>query len=358
MIKVNNQERYIFGILEIAMVVRDTLEYFVNNPQGYDVQKYQARRSILKNMTAKNSPFYSFCNQNGLGYQTDAKGKEVLDEAGKPVKNRGQLLVDNLHDFTETVYGEDARFVRVIDKKLTVDPSYFVPVLAEITGIRETFNDVIATILESVEKSDASLVDPKFKELLSLEARYARAIQLRVIALQLNTLFLKFNNDTRNYINTLRQTTSIDPTTDPNFKPIDDPTVALDNSEMGKVLAMMRFTAEKSKLRQPDEPFQEVVEKMLKLSGGFAGNPKIDNLEEFMKEFAGLFIPLINETGASLTPVFSDVFNSIRDFELELAKSHGENPEAPVSGGDTPEEKLSDSLKGEETTTNDPSVNK
>ena len=34
MIKVNNQERYVFGILEIAMVVRDTLEYFDANPQG------------------------------------------------------------------------------------------------------------------------------------------------------------------------------------------------------------------------------------------------------------------------------------------------------------------------------------
>ncbi len=90
MIKVNNQERYVFGILEIAMVVRDTLEYFVANPQGYDVGKYQARREILKNMTASNSPFYSFCAQNGLGYKTDEKGKEVLDESGKKIKNRGQ----------------------------------------------------------------------------------------------------------------------------------------------------------------------------------------------------------------------------------------------------------------------------
>lgn len=296
MVKVNNQERYIFGILEIAMVVRDTMEYFVANPNGYEVQKYQARRAILKNMTAQNSPFYSFCSQNGLGYRTDEKGKEVKDESGRPVKNRGQMLIDNLNDFTETVYGEDARFVRVIDKKLTVDPSYFVPVLAEIVGIRETFNDVIDTIVKSVDASDATLLDPSFKELVDLEARYARAIQLRVIALQLNTLFLKFNSDTRKYINTLRQTTSIDPTTDPSFKPTDDPAVALDNNELGKVLAMMRFTADKSKQRQPQEDFQALVEKMVTLSGGFGGNPKIENLEEFMKEFAGVFINEINET--------------------------------------------------------------
>lgn len=357
MIKVNNQERYIFGILEIAMVVRDTLEYFVANPQGYDVQKYQARRAILKNMTAENSPFYSFCSQNGLGYRTDEKGKEVKDDAGKPIKNRGQMLIDNLNDFYETVYGDDARFVRVIDKKLTVDSSYFVPVLAEITGIRETFNDVLATIESSIEKSDATLLDPEFKKLLTLEARYARAIQLRIISLQLNTLFLKFNNDTRNYINTLRSTTSIDPSTDPNFKPTDDPTVALDNNEMGKVLAMMRFTIEKSKVRQPDEEFQKVCTAMVEKAGGFSGNPKITNLEEFMKEFASLFIPLITESGEQLTPVFADVFNSIRDFEVELAKSRGENPSAqPASAPATPEEKLGEALKGDSTTTNDPSV--
>lgn len=356
MIKVNNQERYIFGILEIAMVVRDTMEYFVANPNGYDVQKYQARRAILKNMTAQNSPFYSFCAQNGLGYQTDDKGKEVKDEAGKPIKNRGQMLIDNLNDFTETVYGEDARFVRVIDKKLTVDPSYFVPVLAEITGIRETFNDVIDTIVKSVNNADATILEETFKELVELEARYARAIQFRVIALQLNTLFLKFNSDTRKYINTLRQTTSIDPTTDPSFKPTDDPAVALDNNEIGKVLAMMRFTAEKSKVRQPGEDFQGLVEKMVTLSGGFGGNPKIENLEEFMKEFAGIFINEINETGAKLTPIFTDVFTSIRDFEIELAKANGQPiPEEPVEGV-SPDDKLSQALKADETTTADPSA--
>lgn len=358
MIKVNNQERYVFGILEIAMVVRDTLEYFVANPQGYDVGKYQARREILKNMTASNSPFYSFCAQNGLGYKTDEKGKEVLDESGKKIKNRGQLLMDNLNDLFETVYGEDARFVRVIDKKLTVDPSYFVPVLSEITGIRETFNDVIDTIVKTIDKTDATLLDEKFKELITLEAKYARAIQLRIISLQLNTLFLKFNNDTRNYIKTLRETTSIDPTTDPSFKPTDDPTVALDNNEMGKVLAMMRFTIDKSKTRQPEPEFQALTDKMTQLSGGFAGNPKITNLEEFMKEFAGVFIPIINEVGAQLTPVFAEVFESIREYEVGLKNANGETVAQPAHEPASSEEKLSDALKGDETTTNDPSVNK
>ena len=358
MIKVNNQERYVFGILEIAMVVRDTLEYFVANPQGYDVGKYQARREILKNMTASNSPFYSFCAQNGLGYKTDEKGKEVLDESGKKIKNRGQLLMDNLNDLFETVYGEDARFVRVIDKKLTVDPSYFVPVLSEITGIRETFNDVIDTVVKTIDKTDATLLDEKFKELITLEAKYARAIQLRIISLQLNTLFLKFNNDTRNYIKTLRETTSIDPTTDPSFKPTDDPTVALDNNEMGKVLAMMRFTIDKSKTRQPEPEFQALTDKMTQLSGGFSGNPKITNLEEFMKEFAGVFIPTINEVGAQLTPVFAEVFESIREYEVGLKNANGETNVQPAHEPASSEEKLSDALKGDETTTNDPSVNK
>lgn len=306
--KVTNNERFVFGILEIGMVVRDTLEYFVPNPEGYDVNRYQARKAILKNLTAENSPFYSFCAQNGLGNVKDDKGNEV--------PNKGQKLLNNIADFTSTVYGDDSRFIRLIDGKLVVDPSYFVPVLEQIIGIRETMNDVLKVVMASIKENRPEDLDPQFSELITIEERYARAIELRVTSMQLNTTFLRFNRAVQNYINTLRTSTSLDPLKDPNFKPTDDPEVAFDNNEMGKLFGFLNFLITHS--HETDEEFKNACEKVKTLSRSFAGDPKITNIDEFMKEFAGVFINIIKETGAKVTPLFQDAFTSIQQYEQTL----------------------------------------
>lgn len=321
--KVTNNERFVFGILEIAMVVRDTLEYFVptRDPNGYDVKKYNARKEIIKLMTSEKSPFVNFCKQNGLGNVKDPK-------TGKEVPARGQRLLNIVNDFSNLVYGDDPRFVRIVDGKITIDSSYFVPVLENVIGLRETLNDVIAVIIKNVKVQAPAEIDPTFEDLITTEQRYARAIELRINAMQLNTTFLRFNNAVKKYIQTLRSSTSIDPLSDPNFKPTDDPEVAFDNNEMGRLFGFMNFLINHSK--ETDDEFKNAAERMRTMSKGFAGQPKITNLESFMSEFAGIFIPIIKETGAKLQPLFSDSFNSIRAYEQELRAKNGQS--APEAG--------------------------
>lgn len=338
--KVTNNERFVFGMLEVAMVVRDTMEYFVptTNGQGYDVNKYHARQEIVRQMTNENSPFYHFCRQNGLGSAKDQK-------TGVETPNRGQKLLDNVHDLIALVYGEDARFIRVVDGKIVVDPSYYVPVLESIIGVRETLNDVLGVVVNSMKKADPNALDPKFEELIAVEQRYCRAIELRVTSMQLNSTFLRFNKAVQKYVQTLQSSTSVNPLTDPNFKPTDDPEVAFDNNEMGKLFGFMNFIINHS--HETDAEFKSRCDQMRTLSRSFAGDPKIENLEEFMKTFASVFIPVIVDAGKTLEPLFADAFNSIKAFELELRAKAGQGvaPAAqPVPANDA--EKVAQALNG------------
>jgi len=338
---VTNNERFVFGILEIGMIVRDTLEYFIPNQQGYDVGRYNARKQLLANLTSQQSPFYSFCSQNELGYSKDEKGNDV--------PNRGQRLINNVNDFINLVYGDDSRFVRIVDSKLTVDPSYFVPVLESIIGIRETSNDIIGVIMKSIKDSKPEDIDPNFEKLISVEERYARAITMRVVSMQLNTTFLRFNRAVQNYINTLRSSTSLDPLQDPNFKPTDDPEVAFDNNEMNKLFGFMNFVISHS--HEEDEEFKNACEKTRTLARSFSGDPKITNMDEFMKEFAGVFIEIIKQTGEAVTPLFNDAFSSIREFELKLNGGQQASSEPVRVEPASDSEKIAEALGGEESTT-------
>ena len=335
--KVSNQERFAFGILEIAMVVRDTLEYFVPNQQGYAIDRYQARKAILKNLTSERSPLYSFCQQNGLGTEKDEKGNEV--------PRRGQRVLDSINDFVATAYGDDPRFVRIADGKLSVDPAYFVPVLEQIIGVRETLNDIINVVLTSIKAQFPDQLDPVFEDLISAEQRLSRAIELRITSMQLNTTFLRFQQDVRRYLNELQTSTTTDPTKDPDFKVTNDPTVAYDNSEMGKLFGYMNFLIAHSK--ETDDEFKTACETMRTKSRSFVGDPKITDLQAFMREFAGIFIPLIRSATEKVNPLFTEAFNSIRDFEVQMRQSQGQNapaPESIPSHTGTDIDKLSDAL--------------
>lgn len=332
--KVSNQERFAFGIVEVAVMVRDTLEYFVPNQNGYDVNRYNSRKQVLTQLTGERSPIYSFCSQNGLG--------NVKDEKGNEVPARGQRVLNTINDFVSTVYGDDPRFIRIVDGKIEVDPSYFVPVLEQIIGVRETLNDIIEVVVRSISTNQPDELDSVFSQMVAAEQRLSRAIALRVTAMQLNTTFLRFQNDVRRYLQDLRTSTTTDPTKDPDFKVTNDPTVAYDNSEMGKLFGYMNFLIGHS--RETDDEFKNACEEMRTKSRSFIGDPKITDLQAFMREFASIFIPIIRSSSQALTPLFQDVFNSIRDYEMAHVSAAGNQGSAPAATPTTDVDKLSEAL--------------
>lgn len=346
--KISNQERFAFGILEVAMVVRDTLEYFLPPNQNVSdeqrVATYQTRKNIINHLTAERTPFYAFCQQNGLGNALDANGKPLKDKDGKEVLGHGQRLLNTMQDFIKSAYSDDSRFIRILDGKLVVDSSYFVPVLEQIIGVRETLNDVLAVVINSIEKHDAENnsedLDPNFKKMIQVEQRYSRAVELRLISMQLNSTFMRFQRDVQRYINTLRTSTNINPATDPDFKVTNDPEVAFDNNEMGKLFGYMNFVIAHSK--ETDEEFKAACEAMRTKARGFTGDPKITNLQDFIREFASIFVNIIKEVQTQLSPLFSDAFNSIR--EVEMTMQHGQAQAAPAPTPTTDVEKAAQTL--------------
>ena len=333
--KVSNQERFAFGILEVAVMVRDTMEYFVPNPNGYDINRYNSRKAVLNQLTNERSPLYSFCSQNGLGTTKDENGNEV--------PARGQRVLNTLKDFISTVYGDDPRFIRIVDGKISVDPSYFVPVLEQIIGVRETLNDIIGVVIKSISTNQPDELDPIFSKMIEAEQRLSRAISLRITSMQLNTTFLRFQNDVRRYLQDLRSSTTTDPTKDPDFKVTNDPTVAYDNSEMGKLFGYMNFIISHS--HETDDEFKNACEEMRNKARSFIGEPRITDLQAFMREFASIFIPIIRSASETLTPLFTEAFNSIREYELAHLSNAGANAQAaPAATANTDVDKLSAAL--------------
>ena len=60
----NNATRFIMGIYQVSLMVRDTLEYVQGRPE-HDINFYNQRKQIILHGLEDNSPLSHFLSQNG-----------------------------------------------------------------------------------------------------------------------------------------------------------------------------------------------------------------------------------------------------------------------------------------------------
>lgn len=244
---VNNYIRYPFGILEVATIIRYTLDYFIDG--AHPVDSYYSRKETLLQLTGPKSPFFNFCKQNGLGF--------VKNEKGEKVPASGQKAVNNMNALIDFCYSDNSHWLRVIDNKIIIDTSYYVRALELIIGVRETLNDIINNIIKNTPVHE---MNSEFIQLIKDEERSSRAIELRVVSTQLNTTFFAFQNAVKDYIKRLTTPECPNPAKAPGFKMTNDPKVALYNSEMGRLFGYMNFLISHS--QETDQEFISACEEM------------------------------------------------------------------------------------------------
>ena len=126
----NNATRFIMGIYQVSLMVRDTLEYVQGRPE-HDINFYNQRKQIILHGLEDNSPLSHFLSQNG--------------EVGEKIKT-------NLHDFVEFAYSDESTYLTVENGKLIVDHAQDLKALDYIVGLRETLMDIIKKFVEKTKE--------------------------------------------------------------------------------------------------------------------------------------------------------------------------------------------------------------
>ena len=125
----NEQTRYVMAIYEVGVIIRDTMEYLLPaNKDGYRLDVYNSRKTMLSHLLEPNAPFQVFCNNN---MKPQEEGQQAI----------GERISTQIHEFFDDVYGEDSRIVKVEGDKVVVESSLLLQLLDYVIGLHETISD-------------------------------------------------------------------------------------------------------------------------------------------------------------------------------------------------------------------------
>ncbi len=289
----NNSERYVFAVYEIALEVRETLTYFITAPgQNHDYEKYVIRGNIIRSMTQPKTPFDLWCEQNG--------------DIGKQVREK-------VTNFYNDVYGDDSRIIKTREengkKFVYVEDALYMDLIDYIIGIRETFNDILNGFLRQL--GNDKTLEPDFEKMIKMDERYFRAFAFRTLAVLTNTKFMEFNKAIREYLQANPQMKIEDA--------MKDPSVSFISNEMSKLFNLAHFLVQHSK--ETDEEFVNAQNKYIESLKIFTGENKVEDINKAFQEFANIFNEILSKSQEEFLKVFSQVFEEVRKFEENLKKS-------------------------------------
>ena len=165
----NDATRFIMGIYQVSLMIRDTLEYVQGRPT-HDVNFYNQRKQIIDHGLVENSPLSHFLAQNG--------------EVGEKIRS-------NLNEFIDFAYGEESTYITIENGKLIVDHAQDIKALDYIVGLRETLMDIIKRFAEK-SKNEGSL-EENLETLIALDERFYRVLGSLITFDLVHKHFLEFN---------------------------------------------------------------------------------------------------------------------------------------------------------------------
>lgn len=206
----NQESRYLMGIYQVAVIVRDTLEYGIPKP-NYDKNIYLQRKASILHGLEENAPLTHFLNQQN-------------EEIGTKIRK-------NLDDFVNLVYGDEARVCHIDGDNLVVDPAFSNQVFDYVVGIRETLNDIVAGFMSYNKTNGKS--EEAIEVLIEKDLVFYRSITLLVLSDALHRLFLEFNR------------------TMSEAKGKENPQSSFVVNELSQVIGFINFVRDHSKIEDP-----------------------------------------------------------------------------------------------------------
>ncbi len=165
----NDATRFIMGIYQVSLMVRDTLEYVQGRPE-HDVNFYNQRKQIIAHGLEENSPLSHFLSQNG--------------EIGEKIRS-------NLNDFVDFAYSENSTYLTIENGKLIVDHAQDLKALDYIIGLRETLIDIIKKFIERTKTENTA--EPGLENMIKLDDQFYRILSSLIIFDLTHKEFVEFN---------------------------------------------------------------------------------------------------------------------------------------------------------------------
>ena len=165
----NETTRFIMGIYQVSLMIRDTLEYVQGRPE-HDVNFYNQRKQIIAHGLVENSPLSHFLAQNG--------------EVGEKIRS-------NLNEFVEFAYSDDSTYLTLENGKLIVDHAQDIKALDYVVGLRETLMDIVKKFAEKA-KSENNL-ESNLEALIALDEQFYRVLGSLIVFDLTHKHFIEFN---------------------------------------------------------------------------------------------------------------------------------------------------------------------
>ena len=165
----NQTTRFVMGIYQVSLMIRDALEY-IQNKETFDLNVYKQRKQFIEHGLIESAPLSRFLSQNG--------------EVGKNIRN-------NLNDFVDAVYGDDSTIVSIDGEKVVSDKGQKLKMLDFIIGLHETLQDVMKGFINQ-SKND-NTYEEELDTFLKYDEKFFRSLLCINLVDQIHALFLDFN---------------------------------------------------------------------------------------------------------------------------------------------------------------------
>lgn len=169
----NNTSRFIMGIYQVSIMIRDSLEY-LQNRDNFDVKVYNQRKAYIEHGLVEEAPLAKFLANNG--------------ETGEKIKK-------NLNEFFDAVYGPESTIVSIDGDRLVVDKAQSIKLLDYIVGLHETLFDIEKGFIAQAKKDN--VFEQDIEDLIKFDEKYFRAILCINLVDMIHAQFLEFNKAMR-----------------------------------------------------------------------------------------------------------------------------------------------------------------
>ena len=277
----NQATKYAIEIYHVALAIRESLEYGIAKNK-FDKNIYLRNKDMITKTTSENAPFSVLLKQNG--------------EKGEQIRN-------NINDFIDLIYGDEARVVRVEGDELLVDHAFAAQVYDYVVGLHETVYDILNDFVQHTKKEGT--YEDIVGTLIEKDDFYYRSIVSLVLTDEIHRLFLEFNK-------TMREAQGKE-----------NPQSSFVLGEFNKVVGFYFFVQKHSKITDPK--YLSAVENTQHVLEVMSGKAKPKDGKDLRKEIFELnaeWKMCVQISSMDWSETFNKVINELRASENQAKKAN------------------------------------